>query len=112
MVEIRDTDFVAQLFAVVGRDESATVSSVYVSPYLVAKHVAGVVITASGTPPRATLFFPLMGSTRMYTGWGTFRAIDAGTNEYDAIMEYLVKHRLVENGNYVGPIPPTLSMPA
>jgi hypothetical protein len=111
MIKYKDSDFSQTLCNIVGHDPTP-VSTVYVSPYI-GKYsdVAGVVITVPGTPPKATLFVPLDGSSRMYSGWGDPRVIESGTGDFDAVMGWLERRKLVKSGEYIGPKPGPLPPP-
>ena len=102
MQEIRDPQFLRELYMMVGRSETDPLDlPMYVTPYQGSTGVAGVVLTVFGTPPRATLFVPLGGSSRIYSGWGTPKVIDAGTVEYGLVMGFLERHGLIRGGKYV-----------
>jgi hypothetical protein len=103
MQEIRDAQFLGELYRMVGRSGKDPVDlPIYVTPYRGSSGVAGVVLTVFGTPPRATLLVPLEGSSRSYSGWGSPKAIEAGTVDYDAVNGFLERHGLVRQGKYVG----------
>ena len=93
MISIRDFDFLKQFYAIVGRNEEKPLDlSIIVTPYMGSSGPAGVVLTIFGTPPRATLFVPLDGAFRIYTGWGNPRVIEAGAKEFDSVISFLRGH--------------------
>jgi hypothetical protein len=101
--ETKDPAFLQQLYAMIGRHgDDPDYLAIYVSPYFGSYGPAGVVITVFGSPPRATVLVPLNGTSRIYSCWGTPKAIEPGSREHDEVLEFLTRHGFISEGKYVG----------